>query len=612
MYRYAILLSVVLSACGKGEGDTADTAPPTRCELLDRTERSYEAGGTGGLNGVAGDFTLSTRGGSYTYSTDWSGCDTLVFILSNPRQNGSFANADIWAEDHWPLLANSPDNVHYFFVPSEDQDVEGRLAVIEQGMASVLAGLPEAERTAWEDRLHYVTTTPSGVGGWLGGMLLNPAWGIVIDPAQNVRYMGSFADKDRYDSGVGWFAPNLSKAANEARYANFVVQRQERLDDEDVTIVELWQDEQVQGSPRIEVSLPDAATMASFDTLEYDLTTNCVGEGEFGDCPAWDYLVYMYQCDDAVDAVDAHATTACQPHVPEVVGTCVRDGSDTTDTCRNDTDCDDGVATTFACSGYLESIAADTLTGACEDPLGGASDGTYTCNDQGTGYNDLVCPCGTETGRWITTYHREGRWVHDATPFLALLQAGGTKTFRFSTSQQYDLTLNFRLSNRGIGYRPTSLTRLYRGGYYNPTINESYQPMDVAVPSGAAHVELATITSGHGGGQLNCGEFCHTTNHVFVDSTEFVIEDDWVDVNDGCEQQVDMGTVPNQYGTWWYGRNGWCPGKEVPVVRNDLDGIANPGSTVTFDHETYGPNGIDLNGGNGERIEFDSWLVVYE
>ena len=92
----------------------------------------------------------------------------------------------------------------------------------------------------------------------------------------------------------------------------------------------------------------------------------------------------------------------------------------------------------------------------------------------------------------------------------------------------------------------------------------------------------------------------------------FVVEDDWVDVQDGCEQQVDAGTIPNQYGTWWYGRNSWCPGKEVQISRFDLDGLVTPGSSIQFDHETYGPNERDLNGGGGERIEVQSWMVVYE
>ena len=31
----------------------------------------------------------------------------------------------------------------------------------------------------------------------------------------------------------------------------------------------------------------------------------------------------------------------------------------------------------------------------------------------------------------------------------------------------------------------------------------------------------------------------------------------------GCADQVSDGVVPNQYGTWVYGRGGWCPGLQV-------------------------------------------------
>ncbi len=608
-----LVLCFALTACNGGANDS-DTAvvDPTRCELLGMTESPFEDGGDGGLNGLAGDFSVQTRSGSFSLSTDWSGCDSLVFVLGAPRQNSSFS-VDMWARDHEDLLANSPDNVHYFFVPNDGADVASRLDVIEQGLVAALDRLSGEEQAAWEGRLHYVEQTPSDIDGWLGIQLANPGWGLVIDRSQTVRYVGSYADSSRFDGGVGWFEPNLSKVANEARYANFTFERQERLDSEDVTSVRLWDNEQVQGSPRIDVTLPDAATMATFDTLEYDLTTNCVGDGEFGDCPAWDYLVYLYQCDDAVDDVSAFGSTACQPHVPETLGMCHADGVQDTETCRASTDCEDDSETSWTCVGFVDSVDADTRPGSCDSPIGEATEGTYTCNDAGTGYDDLVCGCGTEVGRWITTYHREGRWVHDATPFLAMMQEGGDKTYRFRTSQPYDLTLDFRFSNRGVGYRPTSMSRLYNGNfYYGPTVNDLFEPLDVDVPAGAAHVELAAVVSGHGGGQLNCAEFCHTTNHFIVGDDAFVVEDDWVDVQDGCEQQVDAGTIPNQYGTWWYGRNSWCPGKEVQISRFDLDGLVTPGSSIQFDHETYGPNERDLNGGGGERVEVQSWMVVYE
>ena len=69
------------------------------------------------------------------------------------------------------------------------------------------------------------------------------------------------------------------------------------------------------------------------------------------------------------------------------------------------------------------------------------------------------------------------------------------------------------------------------------------------------------------------------------------------------------GTVPNQYGTWWYGRNGWCPGREVGVQRRDVTGYAVPGATVEVSYDaTY--RGADFTGGSA-NIVAESWLVYY-
>lgn len=609
--RWVVALALISGCAGRSD-DTALNidVPPTRCEILGRDARTFVEG-SGAVNELAGEVSLPLRSGeTWTMSTHWSGCDSWVFLPSIPRQNSSFPNNDVWASDHLELLQNSPDNVHYFFVPGNGEDVTARLNTAEIGMNGALVQMEPEAFEDWRSRLHYVEATPADIGGWLGDALVDPRWGMVIGPDQVVRYMGSFADARRYNGSVGWFAPNLAKAANEARYGNFRVAREARLAAETAEVVTVFDEAAVQGNGYAEVTLP--ADMSAYDTLEYDLTLNCQGEGEFGTCPPWDYLVYLYQCDDEVDEPDAFASTACQQRIEEVQGTCFADGSEGEGTCTVASDCEDGSGAVWTCEGYVAPVSAETRTGSCTSPLGEDTEGTYTCNADGTGFGDLSCPCGTEVGRWITTYHREGRWVHEATPFLALMQDGGTRRYRFRTSQAYDIDLSFRFSNRGVGVRPVSLTRLYRGAYYNPTVNESYQPIDVAVPASAAKVELAAIVTGHGGGQFNCGEFCHTTNHFFVGSQEIVIEDPWVDVQDGCEQQVDSGTVPNQYGTWWYGRNGWCPGKEVAVQRFDISEEASPGSTVTFDHETYGPGGVDLNGGGGERIEVESWMVVYE
>jgi hypothetical protein len=69
---------------------------------------------------------------------------------------------------------------------------------------------------------------------------------------------------------------------------------------------------------------------------------------------------------------------------------------------------------------------------------------------------------------------------------------------------------------------------------------------------------------------------------------------------------VDEGTVPNQFGTWYFGRGGWCPGKNVRVTTWDMTDQVAPGEVITISYKSlFGgkPKGA---GGN---IRLDSWVL---
>ena len=109
-----------------------------------------------------------------------------------------------------------------------------------------------------------------------------------------------------------------------------------------------------------------------------------------------------------------------------------------------------------------------------------------------------------EMARFITTYHRQGRYLVDATPMLVHLAAGGTQEIRFRLSppwnpQAYLTKMDFRFSNQGRASRPTEATFLYAGGNFNSAYNDAYMPMDVPIPATAQKVELWAIITGHGG-----------------------------------------------------------------------------------------------------------------
>ena len=78
----------------------------------------------------------------------------------------------------------------------------------------------------------------------------------------------------------------------------------------------------------------------------------------------------------------------------------------------------------------------------------------------------------------------------------------------------------------------------------------------------------------------------------------------------GCQDQIADGTVPNQYGTWWYGRGGWCPGKHVPLVMTDVTDQVSLGAENTFEYEGYYLGAVYTDGDNWRNIRLDSWLVI--
>src|SRR5690606_4827620 len=93
---------------------------------------------------------------------------------------------------------------------------------------------------------------------------------------------------------------NLAYASYEARLFNYEADREIALAAADVTVVSPWSGEVLAEVVETTVTLPDAATMATFDTFAIDLTMDCPDSeaGEFGNCGAWDYLSRIAILDD--------------------------------------------------------------------------------------------------------------------------------------------------------------------------------------------------------------------------------------------------------------------------------------------------------------------------
>jgi len=600
--------------------DTTDSVPPMGdpCADLGLPVVDFQdASENKDLYATAADFTVPTRGGDWTLSEHWTGCDTYLLIQDNPGQTQGWPT-DLWARDVADLFESLPKNTQLLFMSTgtSTETIEGSLDGLTVEIDAVLADMDEADRVWWTPRINYVNQRAQIISGWVGGIMSNPGWGVGIDRSQRIRYVGSYADPTRYSSSAGWFEPNLSMVANEAVYYNFEAEREAELEAQDALVVTLFDGDRVGGNTYQTIDLPDASTLAAYDTVHIDCYMGCEGNGEYGDCPAWDYMAYLFMCDMPNDGDNPYADTACQPAVAEVMGLCTEDGTKTKTECRTVEDCssDTGIAT--ACEGYVAAIAVDTIEGACTDPMGSATTGSYTCNEDGAGYGDLDCAsCSTELGRWITTYHREGRWVHDVSALMPMLKDGGSREFRFNTNGPYELDVSLRFSDSGKASKADELIHLFSGCDLTGTCNDNYtDPVLVEIPSDAAKVTLATVITGHGmSNPDNCAEFCDM-DHIFTvngDEANAAVAD-FPGAGDsyGCMEDVAIGTVPNQYGTWWYGRGGWCPGKDVPVVEHDITGQVTLGAENSIAYRVE-RNGSDYQATSSwAHTVVNAWLVI--
>lgn len=194
--------------------------------------------------------------------------------------------------------------------------------------------------------------------------------------------------------------------------------------------------------------------------------------------------------------------------------------------------------------------------------------------------------CDTEIARWITTYWREGRWVTDISPMLPLLREGGRRRFRWYASRQWDprpanyvVSLSLRFSNRARPMRPFSVERLpWPGGRFNSTYTERNPSARFTPPPGTRKVELYALVTGHGAATGQCAEFCNHQHHFSLNGAmERSLRFPEAQSLDGCRDRVDDGVVPNQHGTWYFGRGGWCPGLDVRPYLADLTADARMG-----------------------------------
>ena len=202
-----------------------------------------------------------------------------------------------------------------------------------------------------------------------------------------------------------------------------------------------------------------------------------------------------------------------------------------------------------------------------------------------------------ELARYITPFRRGlGRWLTDVTPLLPLLfgdqAAGAPATCAFTAatdawSMPWFPSLSLRLDRAPAPARAparalTSLWQTGAGGNggiawgvafdarYND--GENFPPRAVDVPRGATRATLHAVFTGHGSDNNNCAEFCVTTHAVTIGATTFAETFEAAGTDEGCTNATAAGALPNEHGTWLYGRDGWCDGSAVRPWVVDVTG----------------------------------------
>jgi hypothetical protein len=189
-----------------------------------------------------------------------------------------------------------------------------------------------------------------------------------------------------------------------------------------------------------------------------------------------------------------------------------------------------------------------------------------------------------EIARYETPFSRHvGRWLTDITPLIPLLSASECQSFVFNAvvgAQQWIISSNLRFTD-WLKDAPKNYSSLYSFSHYFNTAYNDDRELLISIPDRdlIRRVELEAIVTTHGYDDMSCCEFLPTAHISTINGQEFNLTFDSAGTPWGCSDRVVEGSEPNEFGTWWYGRGGWCDGMNVhpwvvdvtdAALRNDL------------------------------------------
>ena len=234
-----------------------------------------------------------------------------------------------------------------------------------------------------------------------------------------------------------------------------------------------------------------------------------------------------------------------------------------------------------------------------------------------------------EIARWITPFDRQPHHLTNISPFISSLRPGGEKMIKFQESGWPNslLTLKLRFYHGdNEGQSAQEMIPIWNGTvHFNPDYNDNRPPTPFMVPENATKVEFVSYITGHGWGDnscYNCCEFCNS-RHIFIangGTYEFDIDFPNAGSNSYCMSlgAIGEGTIPNQYGTWGYGRAGWCPGQDVAPFVTDITDHIVIGDENVIDYEACRVVGNSCvtpptcgSCGYCPEVAFSSYIIIY-
>jgi len=224
--------------------------------------------------------------------------------------------------------------------------------------------------------------------------------------------------------------------------------------------------------------------------------------------------------------------------------------------------------------------------------------------------------------RWITTYGREGMWLTDISPYLFMLQEDEERRFRYKGANKGDLTIQLLFSRQGneSTKSPFDATFAFTGGQFDGTYNNESRydrSLNFTVPNNTTRIEIVATITGHGfqKDDANCAEFCDHEHHYYIGNNHAYEWHPIVSSSTGCENEINNGVVANQFGSWPFGRAGWCAGQDVKQWTYDITNWVDMNATNEltyrglFEGQEYQPTGETQSG--GRNIHAEIWVVFY-